>query len=310
MLSVCALVFVALGTTAVTGTLSASPHGSSAAAATGSHPPTTSTVPQPGGTAATTVPTTAATTGGPLAVAATTGGPLGVAATTYLAGRDDTVIAAVTDLSTGQTWSIGSDKPQATASVVKVDILEALLAGEPDGGLPTATDQSLANAMIEQSTDTAAQTLFTQIGGPGALARFNNSAGLSHTTPTWVWGLTTTVPQDQIGLLQTLISANTLLDTAQRQYVLGLMEHVTPGQAWGVSGGVPGTVTIALKNGWVPLTTQGGVWQVNSIGWIDGQGRDYLIAVMTAGNSTFAYGRTTIDGLSAIVWQALAPSAG
>jgi hypothetical protein len=66
-------------------------------------------------------------------------------------------------------------------------------------------------------------------------------------------------------------------------------------------------VTVAIKNGWLPLDAGG--WQINSIGYIDGDGRDYLIAVLTNGNSTEAQGIDTIEGLSKIIWQALAPSA-
>jgi hypothetical protein len=51
------------------------------------------------------------------------------------------------------------------------------------------------------------------------------------------------------------------------------MERVTPGQAGGISGGVPPGVTVALKNGWLPLDGNGD-WQVNSIGWVIGDGRD------------------------------------
>jgi hypothetical protein len=38
---------------------------------------------------------------------------------------------------------------------------------------------------------------------------------------------------------------------------------------------------------------------------VSGQGRDYLIAVLTTGNTTEQYGIDTISGLSAILWQHL-----
>ena len=96
-----------------------------------------------------------------------------------------------------------------------------------------------------------------------------------------------------------------LLTPAQQNYALGLMENVTPSQKWGVSGGVPATVTVALKNGWLPLNTAQTDWQVNSVGWVSGLGRDYLIAVLSTGNPTEQYGIDTIDQLSSIVWREL-----
>jgi hypothetical protein len=84
---------------------------------------------------------------------------------------------------------------------------------------------------------------------------------------------------------------------------LSLMEDVTPSQRWGVSGGVPAQVTVALKNGWLPLRGPGSDWQINSVGWISGAGRNYLMAVLSTGNPSEQYGIDTIDALAATVWQ-------
>src|SRR5579863_7258117 len=55
--------------------------------------------------------------------------PFPAAATAYLASRHGTVIAAVYDVGTGQTWRLGTDsEAQPEASIVKLDILETLLA--------------------------------------------------------------------------------------------------------------------------------------------------------------------------------------
>ena len=119
------------------------------------------------------------------------------------------------------------------------------------------------------------------------------------------WGLTTTIATDQIALLRELVEPNALLTQAERSYVLGLMENVTPAQRWGISTGVPPRATVALKDGWLPLDSSETDWQINSIGWISGYGRDYLVAVLTTGSPTEQYGIDTIDRLSAIVWNAM-----
>ena len=117
------------------------------------------------------------------------------------------------------------------------------------------------------------------------------------------WGLTTTTPADQIALLRELLQPNAQLTDAQREYALGLMENVTDSQRWGVTGGVPLQATVALKNGWLPLTSTDDDWQINSIGWVSGTSRNYLMAVLTTGDPTEQYGIDTIDQLSAIVWS-------
>ncbi len=85
------------------------------------------------------------------------------------------------------------------------------------------------------------------------------------------------------------------------------MEHVTPSEHWGISTGIPPNVTVALKNGWLPLNDSDTDWQVNSVGWVHGLGRDYLLVVLTTHNSTEQYGIDTIDGLAQILWHQLDP---
>jgi hypothetical protein len=66
-------------------------------------------------------------------------------------------------------------------------------------------------------------------------------------------------------------------------------------------------VTVALKNGWLPLDARHSDWQVNSVGWVSGDGRNYLMAVLSTGNPTEQYGIDTLNHLGAMVWSALAP---
>jgi hypothetical protein len=250
------------------------------------------------------------------AAAARHADPLSGAAASYAAGRSGTVLAAVYDTKTGQSWRLGDGRGEAEASVVKLDILETLLARQGSTGLSPG-DQSLSRLMIEDSDNDAATSLWYEAGAATGIGAYNDKAGLTRTTPSqcvtcagfpWPgWGLTTTVPYDQLTLLKQLVTPGPrpLLSRAQRNYVLSLMENVTPDQRWGVSGGVPAGVTVALKNGWLPLNDANTDWQVNSVGWVSGAGRDYLIAVFSTGNPTEQYGIDTINALSSVVWNAM-----
>jgi beta-lactamase class A len=238
-------------------------------------------------------------------------------AAAYLSGRTGTVVAAVYDVATGRTWRVGGVQPQAAASVVKLDVLETLLAerSPADGIGLSASGRSLAEQMIEGSDNAAATTLWDEAGGAAGLRSFNAQAGLTHTVPSscvvcagfiWPgWGLTTTTPDDQITLLKQLVMPGSLLTSAERAYALSLLKDVTPSQRWGVSGGVPAHVTVALKDGWLPLQGTDDDWQVNSVGWVSGDGREYLMAVFTTGNPTEQYGIDTIERLAAVTWQAM-----
>lgn len=235
-------------------------------------------------------------------------------ARSYAAGRAGTIVAAVYDLTSDQQWTLGPPSREDEASVVKVDILEALLAQSKGSGL-SQDNQSLAMEMIEYSTNDAATDLWNAVGGSSGIAAFNTSIDLTDTDPSscvtcpgfpWPgWGLTTTNSTDQIDLLKRLVDPNPVLTDAERSDALELMEHVTPSQSWGISAGIPSGVTIALKNGWLPLSETDTDWQVNSIGWVSGLGRNYLIAVLTTGDPSEQYGIDSIEQISTDVWTGL-----
>jgi hypothetical protein len=252
------------------------------------------------------ISTTSTSTSGP--------DPFGVATVSYVSGRTGTITAAAYDINTGQSWNLGRSGLQDEASIVKLDILETLLAQSDGQGL-SASDQPVAQDMIENSDNDSATDLWDAAGSAAGIASFNSSAGLTDTTPStcvqcagfpWPgWGLTTTDPMDQITLLRTIVQRNSLLTTSERNYALELMENVTSSERWGVTGGVPPQATVALKNGWLPLNASDTDWQINSIGWVSGLGRNYLLAVLTTGNPSEQYGIDTIDQISTLVWQDL-----
>jgi Beta-lactamase enzyme family len=233
----------------------------------------------------------------------------------YVAQRLGTVSAAVYDLKSGQTWSFGSGTPQDTASIVKLDILETLLWQQAKLGGLSAAQQALALNMIENSDNDAATTLWNEAGGTAGIKAYNNSIGLTATTPStcvtcpgfpWPgWGLTTTSPSDQLLLLRQLVGSQTQLSTSEQQYVIQLMENVAPSERWGVSTGVTSGDEVALKNGWLPLNAADTNWQINSIGLVLGQEREYALVILTTGNPSEQYGIDTADALSNVVWQAL-----
>ena len=139
--------------------------------------------------------------------------------------------------------------------------------------------------------------------GPG-VAAFNRLVGMPNTVPGpgGFWGLTTTTSADQVQLIRVVAYPNAVLTAGSRAYLESLMRNVTPSQRWGVSGGVPVGVSVALKNGWLP---NGNGWEINSIGHIVGQRRDYVIAVLTSNNPFMGYGITSIEGVSSLVWRGL-----
>jgi hypothetical protein len=239
-----------------------------------------------------------------------------VSLSNYLAGRQGKITAAVYDKRTGRTWLFHPGVRQDTASIVKVEIMGTALWNAQNAGTSlSSTGQSLIPPMIENSDNDSATSMLANVGGPSAVARFDRAAGLTRTTPSTKryipgtspplpgWGLTTTTALDQVKLICTFAYPNKVLTSGHRRYGLKLMLNVESSQRWGISGGVDPGATVAIKNGWLPLAGQG--WQVNSIGWVRGNGRDYVLAVLTSHNPSEQYGEDTIEAIASSVYRQL-----
>jgi hypothetical protein len=221
----------------------------------------------------------------------------------FVAGRADNVTVAVEDRTTGQIYEFRPGVVEHTASTLKVDILATLLVqAQAAGRSLTPEEQSLAVPMIEESLDSAADILWTRLGS-GSVGAFEQSIGMTSTVPATdgIWGTTTTTALDRLAMVRALVEPNSVLSDASRAYILDLMEHITPSQDWGATGGVPPGNLVALKNGFAIING----WQINTTGWVRGSGRDYLIAVLTDGNASEQYGIDTVNGVSSIVWSGL-----
>jgi hypothetical protein len=70
------------------------------------------------------------------------------------------------------------------------------------------------------------------------------------------------------------------------------------GPDWGVSAaGGEFAGEFALKNGWLPRTATG-LWDINSVGRVAVGGREYLVAVLSDGNSTKATGVSMVEAVA------------
>lgn len=170
-----------------------------------------------------------------------------------------------------------------TASIVKVNILAALLLRQKPPGKALSSDtRRLAEAMITSSDNDAAVALWQRIEGSRGLTAANRALGLRETRPNSRWGLTTTTVADQLRLLTALTSPTGPLTPQDRDLIMGLMNRVIPEQRWGVTAArETGSRSASVKNGWDTVDVDGGRWLVNSIGRIVEARHDWLIAVLS-----------------------------
>ncbi|MGW3937522.1 serine hydrolase [Streptomyces phaeochromogenes] len=216
-------------------------------------------------------------------------------------GAAVSVAVAVLDVASGESAVYG-DGAFDTASIVKVDILASLLLRAQDAGRGlTAQEKSYAAAMIRNSDNASATALWTAIGQAEGLRAANERFGLRDTEggDGALWGLTQTTAADQLTLLRQVFGGKSELSESSRAYLTGLMGEIAVGQDWGVSAAASGVGAseFALKNGWLPRSATG-LWDINSVGRVSAGGREYLVAVLSDGNSSKEKGVSVVEAVA------------
>jgi hypothetical protein len=216
-----------------------------------------------------------------------------------LSGKGSYAAVGVLDRVTGATVTYNEKASFQTASIVKADILAALLwkLQKADRHLSDG-QKALATRMITQSDNDAASDLYADLGGAAGLTAANQAFGLTATTPgpDTRWGKAHTTVTDQLTLLKVLTSEDSPLAAASREYQLGLMSRVVAGQRWGVPAAATGSATgVYLKNGWDMLAADNGLWEINTIGRIVEPGHDWLVVVLSSHNSSQSAGERLVE---------------
>jgi len=184
------------------------------------------------------------------------------------------------------------------ASVIKLDLLEALLYSSQQSGQPlSATDDSNAEAMIKNSDNAAGDRVWNAAGRNEGVQSYNSVLGMTNTVldPSGVWGLSTTSAPDQLLLLRALTSATSPLTAASRGYALSLMTDVEADQRWGVAAAADPDSTTANKNGWLDIDSDGGLWVVSSVGVVKVGGHTVLMVVLSQHEPDFQTGVTRVQ---------------
>jgi beta-lactamase class A len=219
--------------------------------------------------------------------------------TAAMHGRQGHIAVRVEDARTGLECQYNEGSGFHSASVMKVTILAALLYWHQHSHASlSSTEKHEATLMIEQSDNDAATYLWDELG-QSRVRNFLKAADMTETAlnPSGAWGLTNITARDELQLMRLLTEPNSVLVGFSRAYELNLMNHVIPFDYWGITAGVPSGLTVYVKNGWLPDPS---LWVINSIGAIEGHGRDYKMAVLTYGNPSEQYGINTVQAIAEV----------
>jgi hypothetical protein len=222
--------------------------------------------------------------------------------TAALKGRTDKVGLAAADAQDGLACQLHYGWHFLAASTIKATIISALLLKVGGPTKLTKRQRNLAWLMITESDNDAATDLWNDVGGVSGMQVFLNKAGMRHTELSYAWGLTRITPQDELTLLSLLANPGKVLSSASRAYVLYLTKNVISSERWGTPAGAPKTVTVHVKNGWLPYpNTNGNDWHVNSLGVFTGKHINYQIVILTGGTQSEAYGIDTIQAAAKVI---------
>jgi beta-lactamase class A len=241
----------------------------------------------------------------------------------YVTGRRAHAGIAVRDRITGLAVAYQETVRFDTASVVKANILAALLwRNQRANRSLTAAQGDLAEDMIVHSDNDATDALWDAAGGAAGITNANQAFGLSQTSVNQdgYWGATLTTAADQLRLLGALADLGGPLSTISQGYEWNLLAHVDTDQRWGVPRAAgPAATAVYVKNGWLDDKNDRGRWIMNTVGRIVEPGHDWLVAILSDHNPTEQSGMTLVETLAAIALDGLrratavatpAPSAG
>ena len=212
-------------------------------------------------------------------------------------GRSGYVAIRVEDVRTGVECRYNEGHRSHSASVVKATILAALLYWRQHTRTSlTSTEKHDATLMIEYSDNNAATYLWNDVGHT-RLNQFIKAATMTETelNSDGYWGLSEITARDELQLMRLLTEHNSVLTDSSRAYELNLMNHVVSYERWGIPAGAPSGLTVYVKNGWLNDPV---LWVINSIGAIEGHGRNYTMASLTYNNPSEQYGINTVQAIA------------
>jgi hypothetical protein len=194
----------------------------------------------------------------------------------------------VLEVGTGCRFGAAADALFRTASVVKLQVLAAvLLRLQQQGDRVDGELDALLYDMIAYSDNEATNLLVEWLGGLGELQAAADRFGMTNTDNAWEadWGQTLTTASDMNTLMAELLVRGGPLNDASRALARGYLGQVEGDQRWGV-GAIQGhQLDVLVKNGWWDNadSTNGPTsgWRLNSVGLIElPNGRAWAISIL------------------------------
>ena len=213
------------------------------------------------------------------------------AAAEWIAGRDGEVAFAVVDSNGRDAGGYHEHERFQLASLSKALLLAASLRDDPT---PDAATEATLRAMITESDNGAAYTVFGRVGAKGmkAVAR---EAGMADYEQGAGWVDTRASAADQARLFSRYES---LVPAEARALARELLSGITPMQRWGIpaAAGPEGWRTY-FKGGWLGMDNK----LMVQAAWLEKGEKTWALAVMSDENPTRSTGWDTQKGVAGLL---------
>lgn len=210
------------------------------------------------------------------------------------------ITAAVYDTRTGCSYHLNRGMTITTASVIKAQFLAGVLLRAQDQGRGVTTwERDRIVPMMSFSHNPPATDLFLSLGGIDGQEALDQRFGLGSTTSSNHWGATVSTAEDRTKLALVLLHGGGPLGASGRSQAWQYMTAVHPTQQWGVTAGVPAGWSVALKNGFYPMSGFAR-WRIGSTGFVrhDATGQGYAVTIQSDRNPDHHAGQRLVEDVS------------
>jgi hypothetical protein len=212
------------------------------------------------------------------------------AAAAYAEHRNGTVAFSVRTQE--QAWGLHARRTFPSASVLKAMLLVAYVNQPSVRDRPLHTsERALLDPMIRRSDNAAASAIFVRVGTHRlrVLARRTGMRRFSPAAP--VWGLSRIDAEDQARFF---LHIDGTIAARHRRYAMGLLEHITPSQRWGIGRVKPRGWRLFFKGGW----GSGSGLVDHQVALLTRGDERVSVAILTYADGSHAYGKETLRGVA------------
>jgi hypothetical protein len=195
---------------------------------------------------------------------------------------------------------VGLDRTVPSASVLKPMLLVAYLRRpEVRRRRLRAGERALLGPMIRHS-DNAAASQVCNLVGMGGLSRLARRVHMRRFHPTRPWGPSSIDVADQTRFL---LHIDRYVPGRHRRYTMRLLGSIVPSQRWGIARVRPRGWALYFKGGW----GSGTGWADHQVALLRRGRRRLAVAILITSSPSHAYGKETLQGISARLLRGLRP---